>query len=183
MPIGWKEITERFPSLVANLEPSDLECFAQALLPLDIKAGAHLMESNEHTDSLYLVWEGELGAEITREGQTLSLGRAAAGHWIGEYGLIEPGPASATVTAIRDCHLLRLSSARLDEFRQACPRAAAGIIHVLARQVAERIRAVGGGILAWVNDSEYRLEKATTVQSHPLRDLLRSIFGLKDVES
>jgi hypothetical protein len=54
-------------------------------------------------------------------------------------------------------------------------------VHVIARQVAERIRAVGGGILAWVDDSQCRLEQAKSVERHPLRDLLRSFFGLEEV--
>jgi NTE family protein len=87
---------------LAELE-GELEWFA-------LPGGAMLFEFGEASDALYVLKSGSLGAfKPDVNGQFRLDGIVAAGETVGELGLIVDQPRSATVRALRDSELLRLS--------------------------------------------------------------------------
>src|SRR5215468_6570800 len=87
---------------LAELE-GELEWFA-------LPGGAVLFEFGEESDALYVLKSGSLGAfKPDTNGQFRLDGIVAAGETVGELGLIVDQPRSATVRALRDSELLRLS--------------------------------------------------------------------------
>ncbi|HZW72371.1 MAG TPA: cyclic nucleotide-binding and patatin-like phospholipase domain-containing protein, partial [Caldimonas sp.] len=87
---------------LAELE-GELEWFA-------LPGGAVLFEYGEESDALYVLKSGSLGAfKPDANGQFRLDGIVAAGETVGELGLIVDQPRSATVRALRDSELLRLS--------------------------------------------------------------------------
>ena len=87
---------------LAELE-GELEWFA-------MPGGAVLFEYGDESDALYVLKSGSLGAfKPDAEGQFHLDGLVAAGETVGELGLIVDQPRSATVRALRDSELLRLS--------------------------------------------------------------------------
>jgi NTE family protein len=86
----------------AELE-GELEWFA-------LPGGAVLFEFGEESDALYVLKSGSLGAfKPDASGRFMLDGIVAAGETVGELGLIVDQPRSATVRALRDSELLRLS--------------------------------------------------------------------------
>jgi len=87
---------------LAELE-GELEWFA-------MPGGAVLFEYGDESDALYVLKSGSLGAfKPDVDGQFQLDGLVAAGETVGELGLIVDQPRSATVRALRDSELLRLS--------------------------------------------------------------------------
>lgn len=87
---------------LAELE-GELEWFA-------MPGGAVLFEYGDEADALYVLKSGSLGAfKPDAEGKFHLDGLVAAGETVGELGLIVDQPRSATVRALRDSELLRLS--------------------------------------------------------------------------
>lgn len=87
---------------LAELE-GELEWFA-------LPGGAVLFEFGDESDALYVLKSGSLGAfKPDTNGQFRLDGIVAAGETVGELGLIVDQPRSATVRALRDSELLRLS--------------------------------------------------------------------------
>ena len=86
----------------AELE-GELEWFA-------MPGGAVLFEYGDESDALYVLKSGSLGAfKPAADGRFRLEGIVAAGETVGELGLIVDQPRSATVRALRDSELLRLS--------------------------------------------------------------------------
>jgi len=86
----------------AELE-GELEWFA-------MPGGAVLFEFGDESDALYVLKSGSMGAfKPDASGQFRLDGIVAAGETVGELGLIVDQPRSATVRALRDSELLRLS--------------------------------------------------------------------------
>jgi NTE family protein len=86
----------------AELE-GELEWFA-------MPGGAVLFELGDESDALYVLKSGSLGAfKPDGAGQFRLDGVVAPGETVGELGLIVDQPRSATVRALRDSELLRLS--------------------------------------------------------------------------
>jgi len=103
--------------------------------PLTLEAGQTLFEAGANSDCLYLVTRGALGAFAPGSVEVL-LGQVVAGETVGELGLVMRQPRSASVRALRDSALLRLSPAGFDALCREHPEA----VLSLARVVLERAR-------------------------------------------
>ena len=99
---------------------------------ISLPGGSLLFEAGAPADSVYFVVSGCLGAFGT--GGEL-VGRIAAGESVGEMGLIVARPRAATVRALRDSELARLSSGTFERVLLSHPEA----ILRLARLSVERL--------------------------------------------
>jgi NTE family protein len=88
---------------------------------LSLPGGATLFEAGEPSDSMYLLLSGCLGSYSPPQGSDRRrfLGRVTAGDSVGEMGLVSGRPRMATVIALRDSEMVRLSRESFDRvFRQ-----------------------------------------------------------------
>jgi CRP/FNR family transcriptional regulator, cyclic AMP receptor protein len=84
----------------------DLDRLARHAELVDIPAGDVLMAEGESGHEFFVVVEGEIG--VTSGGETLA--KLGPGAYVGELALLDPGPRTATVTALRDTQAVLLSS-------------------------------------------------------------------------
>ncbi|MCD6070413.1 MAG: hypothetical protein K0S42_929 [Microvirga sp.] len=106
----------------------------RAVLP----GGAVLFQEGDPADALYMLVSGALGVSIQgNHGEQKRVARIFPPETIGEMALISNAPRSATVTALRDSVLLKLT-------RQAFERLVArypAVMVYLSRLLADRLRA------------------------------------------
>jgi len=77
-----------------------------------VPGGAVLMEQGDAGDSMYLVAVGRLRVTMTHEdGSEAVVAELGSGEVVGELAVLTDEPRSATVTALRDSHVLELSAA------------------------------------------------------------------------
>jgi NTE family protein len=96
--------------LFAGLDAQSLGDLADTMEWLVLPGGAELFAQGEASDALYVVVHGRLAATRRDEdGRVRALGAVAPGECVGETGLIAGEPRSASVIAMRDTELLRLS--------------------------------------------------------------------------
>jgi NTE family protein len=107
-------LAQAFP-LFRDLEPSLLEALAAEIDWVAIQGGTTLFETGDDPDALYCVLSGSLGAYASsEEGHRRLVGRILAGETVGEMALISRKPRNATVIALRDTELGRLSRTVFD---------------------------------------------------------------------
>ena len=83
-----------------------------ALEPITVPGGTVLIREGDPADCLYLVAAGRLRVVTTDDdGDEIQLAEIGRGDLVGEMALITNRPRTATVRALRDTHLLRLSTA------------------------------------------------------------------------
>jgi CRP-like cAMP-binding protein len=96
-----------------------------------------LMREGDAADCVYFVVSGRLVAYAERQDETrLVLNEMGPGESVGEMALLGMGPRTATVAALDDCELLRLSRRGFDELLNRDVASGA----VLARIIAERLQ-------------------------------------------
>ncbi len=96
--------------LFGHLDDNTLTELAGELEWFAMPGGATLFEYGDASDSLYVLKSGSLGAFKPDQDGVFHLdGVVAAGESVGELGLIVDQPRSASVRALRDSELLRLS--------------------------------------------------------------------------
>jgi CRP-like cAMP-binding protein len=84
----------------------ELDRLARHAELVDFRAGEVLMTEGETGHEFFVLVDGEVG--VTGGGETLA--KVGPGGYVGELALLDPGPRSATVTALRDTQAVLLSS-------------------------------------------------------------------------
>lgn len=123
--------------LFAGLPESTLQSLADASSVTHLSGGHVLFRQGDPGDALYLVVLGRLCALLESEGRPATrLGEIGPGEYVGEMALIASVPRGATIQALRDSTLIRISDAAFLRAVQASPEAALAV----ARTVIHRSR-------------------------------------------
>jgi predicted acylesterase/phospholipase RssA/CRP-like cAMP-binding protein len=107
-----------------------------------LRGGETLVRQGEESDALYIAVNGRLRVVQEQEdGRTRTLYELRRGQSVGEIGIITGGPRIATVVAIRDSLVARLTRADFDQLLAAYPAVmlqqfAAPVLRVLGQQSA-----------------------------------------------
>ncbi len=126
----------RLVPLFSSLEPALLDAIVARIRWFALPGGTTLFEAGDEPDALYFVASGSLGAFIvTSAGHRRSIGRIAAGETVGEMALISGKSRNATVIALRDTELGRLSREDFEELMLSHP---AGLLR-LAQLMVQRL--------------------------------------------
>ncbi len=106
----WVELLES-AGLFEAANRQTLEALVGAAREEPMAGGAVVIREGDEPDDLYVVVSGRLEVTSVGEGggRAERLGELAAGDYFGEIGLLERIPRTATVTAVEDSTLLRIS--------------------------------------------------------------------------
>jgi predicted acylesterase/phospholipase RssA/CRP-like cAMP-binding protein len=108
----------------------------ESLEPVSIPGGSVLIREGDPPDSLYLVAAGRLRVvSIDAAGEERHLAEIGRGDLVGEMALITNRPRSATVYALRDTHLLKLSTDDFTRFAADHPES----VRRIGTEVVERL--------------------------------------------
>jgi CRP-like cAMP-binding protein len=135
--------SRRFRRLAGRLAPDDVEALLGILVRQDVAAGEVVITQDAPFDALLLVWDGELDVSVETPRGDQALAHVGPGSFLGEASLLDPGPASATVTADQGCVLLRLDRPNFDQLCKDRPALAGALLDELSRVLAGRVRAAG----------------------------------------
>ena len=120
-------MSQELPDFLASIELfSDLD--QQALDGLEGKldrvrlpGGRALFRLGDAADCMYIVLAGRLQATVEVDDETKTIGELGRGDALGEMALIGGGRRSATVRALRDSELLRLSKSTFEQLIEESP--------------------------------------------------------------
>jgi signal transduction histidine kinase len=121
----------------AELPEPDLEWLAQRAEPLDIASGSDLMREGEPADAAYVVLEGEFEVVKRSSHQDIVISVRAAGEVFGEMALVDQAPRSATVRAVRDGRVLRISGETFKLLLAQSPSASMAILQTITRRLRQ----------------------------------------------
>ena len=111
-----------------------LAAVAREAVEVAFPAGQVVMSRGDDGDSLFIVVKGHVRIDIGEQ----HVGDLGPESVIGELALLVAEPRSATVTAIDECLLLRLSKTVFDELLLDYPEVAGGVITALVRRFRAR---------------------------------------------
>jgi CRP/FNR family cyclic AMP-dependent transcriptional regulator len=131
-------------SPVAELDFHDACVVIDAMQPVFIEAGAVFIEEGQidGNEFMALLIEGQVRAENGRgiAGEEVVISLIDPGSLIGEMGLIDGLPRSATCTALTNLKLAILSRAALRGLVEVQPAVAARLLLSVARLLGDRVR-------------------------------------------
>jgi len=122
--------------LFSACSDKELDRLARHAELVEFRAGETLMTEGEPGHEFYVIVDGEVG--VTAGGNTLA--KLGAGKYVGEQALLDPGPRTATVTALRDTSAVLLGSrefyAAVEESPVLARKLLAGMAHRLRETAA-----------------------------------------------
>ena len=130
--------------LFSGFADDQLATLTQVVTRRSVPRGSMLMAQGDQTDSLYIIISGRLKVMMgDAEGKEVILAMLGPGEIVGEMGLIDDSPRSATVTAVEPSELLSISKR---EFRRCLAEnfdMAMGVMRGLVRRLREADRKIG----------------------------------------
>jgi CRP/FNR family cyclic AMP-dependent transcriptional regulator len=111
----------------------ELDRLARHAELVDFTAGDVLMTEGESGHEFFVIVDGEVG--VTSGGETLA--KLGPGAYVGETALLDPGPRTATVTALRDTQAVLLSSREFYAAVEDVPGLSRTLLTGLARRLRE----------------------------------------------
>jgi NTE family protein len=126
--------------IFSGLAASEKAAVASRLTTLSLRRGDVLVRQGEAADALYIVVSGRFA--VTRGGRRGVVTEIGPEQPIGEIAFLTGGERTATVTAMRDSLVLRLSRGEFDQLTKVHPAIWGSLTATLARRLAETTAAV-----------------------------------------
>jgi NTE family protein len=137
-----RELVGCTSAIFGDLDDEALARIEETAQWLDLQRGDVLVRQGDAGEQLYVLLVGRLQATHRRDdGVTQMVGDIGAGETVGEMSFFTGAPRSATVTAVRDCVLIGLSRATVDDLLARRPGVAR---HVIRLQI-DRLRRANSG--------------------------------------
>ena len=119
-----------------GVEPYAADALAQALEPAEFSRGQVIFAEGEPGDRLYIVGTGKVKVgRKSPDGRENLLMVAGPSDMFGELSIFDPGPRTATATALTEVKLLGLGHGDLQPWLNARPEVAAALLRAVARRL------------------------------------------------
>src|SRR3569833_578837 len=119
-----------------GVEPEAAEALSKEMEMVDVRKGEIVFSEGEPGDSLYIVLSGKSkGGRRAADGRQNLIAVIGPSDMVGELSLFDPGPRTATATAVLDTRLARLRKQSLRPWLTIRPEIAEQILRVLARRL------------------------------------------------
>ncbi|MDR1442136.1 MAG: Crp/Fnr family transcriptional regulator [Bifidobacteriaceae bacterium] len=135
--------------LFAGIDQDQAERLRAVMVARRLRRGSALFWEGDEGDRLYLIQSGmiKLGRR-SPDGRENLLAVLGKGEFIGELTLFDPGPRTATATAVTDSQLLELSHEAVGEWLDQNPAASKHLLQELAHRLRRTNEAVTDLIFA-----------------------------------
>jgi CRP-like cAMP-binding protein len=132
------------PTALMQLTPEEARVVVSYMQPRRIAEGTTFIREGDesHTDFMLLVLDGEVTIEtiVVSRTQPITVTILGPGSLIGEMGLLDGAPRSASCTALGDLRCAMLTRAALNQLMEDDPLTAAKLIMAISIRIAERMR-------------------------------------------
>jgi len=132
------------PSALMQLSPDEARAIVAYMRPHRIPEGVTFIREGDtdDTDFMLLVLDGEVTVESIVVSRTapITVSVLGPGSLIGEMGLLDGEPRSASCTAMSDLRCALLTREALNQLLDDDPRTAAKLMMAISLRIAERMR-------------------------------------------
>ncbi|MEP6853871.1 MAG: Crp/Fnr family transcriptional regulator [Pedococcus sp.] len=129
------DVVRRAP-LFAALDEEASSTLMQSMTQTRLERGDVLFSEGDQGDRLYVIREGKVKlGRRSSDGRENLLAILGPGEMFGELSLFDPGPRTATATAVAETQLIELGHDELKSFLSGRPAVASSMLAALARRL------------------------------------------------
>lgn len=127
-------------SLIKIFTPEQMALLSSYGQSISYAKDEAIMRQGEDNEHLYLVLRGKVEVRVATDSGPKRIATVVSGHSLGEISIFDPGVASATVIAVEESDLWRITAGQLETFHEEHPRAAYKLVTRIAYCLADRLR-------------------------------------------
>src|SRR6185436_9749042 len=129
------DVVRRAP-LFAALDDESANALMKSMTTSRLERGDVLFREGDQGNRLYVIGEGKIKLGLTSvDGRENLLAILSPGEMFGELSLFDPGPRTATATAVAETQLIELGHDDLNTFLAGRPAVASSMLAALARRL------------------------------------------------
>jgi len=129
------DVVRRAP-LFAALDDESANALMKSMTTSRLERGDVLFREGDQGNRLYVIGEGKIKLGLTSvDGRENLLAILGPGEMFGELSLFDPGPRTATATAVAETQLIELGHDDLNTFLAGRPAVATSMLAALARRL------------------------------------------------
>lgn len=129
------DVVRRAP-LFAALDDADVEALRSTMSTTRLARGEVLFKEGQRGDRLYVIGAGKIKlGRSSVDGRENLMAILGPGEMFGELSLFDPGPRTATATAVADTELIGMGNESLQEFLRDRPAVSLALLASLARRL------------------------------------------------
>ena len=122
--------------LFSGLDDEAAEALSASMNETKVRRGDVLFHEGDEGDRLYVVTDGKVKlGRTSADGRENLLAILGPGQMFGELSLFDPGPRTATATAVAETQLVSMGHDQLKEFLSTRPGVASTLLAALARRL------------------------------------------------
>ena len=122
--------------LFATIDQETAESLIAQMTSARLERGDVLFHEGDQGDRLYVIGEGKIKlGRTSSDGRENLLAILGPGEMFGELSLFDPGPRTATATAVAETQVVSMSHDQLKNFLAARPGVATTLLAALARRL------------------------------------------------
>lgn len=130
-----EDVLSRAP-MFAALDPEAAAALQASMEPLSLGKGQILFHEGERGDRLYVITDGKMKlGHTSTDGRESLLAVLGPAELLGELSLFDPGPRTATATALTETSLMGLGHAALRPWLTGRPEVAEALLQALAQRL------------------------------------------------
>jgi len=180
-------------SIFKNLDENILVEIVQMLEEIVLPKGSEVFAKGDSQGALYLIMEGSV---VVHDGEHI-FASFGADEFFGEYSLIDSTSRSATVTTLKDTHLVRLEQSQFAELQAKYNEINQGILNILISRLRrnnileEKLTQHSSKIQEQRDELEEQRKTLTelnatkdkffTIIAHDLKNPFNTVIGLSDL--
>jgi signal transduction histidine kinase len=127
----------RRSSFFSGLSDEDLGWLASQARPVTLQPGDLLMEQGTEGDCAYVILDGELEVKRRIGDHEITLAVREGGEVIGEMSLLDRAPRIASVRAVRESRLMRISRENFNHLLSTNPAAVLAVLHTVTARLRQ----------------------------------------------
>jgi CRP-like cAMP-binding protein len=129
--------------LFRGLTPDAMEGFLPVLRPVRFEAGETLFRQGQAGRTAFIIVKGAVRIDVeTPTRGCLTVATLVGGETVGEIALVDPGPRTATATALEPTACFALTTEGLKTLQEGRPDLVARVLLNLSRTISARLRTV-----------------------------------------
>lgn len=122
--------------LFASLDDESVQALQATMSKVHLDRGEVLFREGQRGDRLYVITAGKIKlGRTSSDGRENLLSIQGPGEMFGELSLFDPGPRTATATAVAESELIGLGNDQLYEFLNQRPGVSISLLAALARRL------------------------------------------------
>ncbi|MCE2998242.1 MAG: Crp/Fnr family transcriptional regulator [Betaproteobacteria bacterium] len=173
-------------SLLSSFSDQQIEALSTCIQHRSYPRGSNILRAGKETDALYVILSGKVKVLIPDEqGREVILSILGAQDYVGEMGLLDDLPSSATVETVEPCEMLRIPRTAF----RSCIEVNGKLAMLLLRNLVKRLRDadrkieslalidVYGRVARLIIDMAEQIDGEWVVQQSPTKQEIARMIG------